>query len=107
MREWCAYLIQMITLNIKSPSALMLLGGTRRSVFSGGFGVEVLLVLPDLFATQLDLKHLVKETIHVALVEFVIILELLHQILQLVSFFEPFLLPLEDLKGHTVEYLLA
>lgn len=85
----------------------MLLGKTRRCLFLGRFGVEILLVLSDLFATQLDLEHLVKETVHVALVEFVVVLQLLHQILDFVPFFEALLLPLEDLQSHAVEYFLA
>ena len=107
MREWCAYLIQMITLNIKSPSVIMLLGRARRFLLLGRFGVEVLLVLSDLFATQLDLEHLVKEAVHVTLVEFVVVLQLLDQILNIFPFFEALLFPLEDLQGHAVEYLLA
>jgi hypothetical protein len=68
----------MITLNIKSPSALMQLGRTGRLLFFGRFGVEVLLILSDLFSAQLDLEHLVKETVHIALVEFIVVLQLLH-----------------------------
>lgn len=56
----------------------MQLGRTGRLLFFGRFGVEVLLILSDLFSAQLDLEHLVKETVHIALVEFIVVLQLLH-----------------------------
>lgn len=36
--------------------------------------MKVLLILPDLFSTQLDLEHLLEEAVHIPLVELVVVL---------------------------------
>jgi hypothetical protein len=67
----------------------------------------LLTILTNLLAAELDLKHLAKEYINIALIKLIVIFKLLHQVLSLRPALEPFLLALEDLEGDSVDDLFA
>lgn len=67
----------------------------------------LLTILTNLLAAELDLKHLSKKIINIAVIKLIVIFKLLDQIFSLGPALEAFLLGLEDLEGDSVDDLFA